>query len=413
MSWHKGERATVLGGLIIMVISLCYYTVSVPLIWDFSTLRSSNGLPLAADYATFWSASKLALSGKPADVYNIDELHKKQQQSLGSHHRHGVGWYYPPNFLLMVLPLGLMPYLISFFVWIIGTLILYLIVLYRISPHPILFSLLLFFPGIYENFMFGQNGFLTGTLLGGGLLLLDSYPVAAGCLLAFLSYKPQFIILVFPALICGRYWKTLAGAFTTSLLMLLISIMAFGYQVWIEYFQVMSIPMKQLEIGMAQWTIMPTFFAAVLSAGFGVKAAYLVQGVIMMAVVAGVSWVWCQKTSIASRGAALVLGTLLFTPYATIYDLAILALPLGWLWEEGRLKGRLPGELILLLFGWLLPIAAPLLWDRGTLVFTPYSFVYDLAILALPLLWLWEEGRLHGRLPGELILLLLGMAPAF
>lgn len=301
MSWHKGERATVLGGLIIMVISLCYYTVSVPLIWDFSTLRSSNGLPLAADYATFWSASKLALSGKPADVYNIDELHKKQQQSLGSHHRHGVGWYYPPNFLLMVLPLGLMPYLISFFVWIIGTLILYLIVLYRISPHPILFSLLLFFPGIYENFMFGQNGFLTGTLLGGGLLLLDSYPVAAGCLLAFLSYKPQFIILVFPALICGRYWKTLAGAFTTSLLMLLISIMAFGYQVWIEYFQVMSIPMKQLEIGMAQWTIMPTFFAAVLSAGFGVKAAYLVQGVIMMAVVAGVSWVWCQKTSIANR----------------------------------------------------------------------------------------------------------------
>ena len=111
MSWHKGERATVLGGLIIMVISLCYYTVSVPLIWDFSTLRSSNGLPLAADYATFWSASKLALSGKPADVYNIDELHKIQQQSLGSHHRHGVGWYYPPNFLLMVLPLGLMPYL--------------------------------------------------------------------------------------------------------------------------------------------------------------------------------------------------------------------------------------------------------------------------------------------------------------
>ena len=191
-----------------------------------------------------------------------------------------------------------------------------------------------------------------------------TYPVAAGCLFAFLCYKPQFIILIFPALICGRYWKTLVGTFTTSLLMLLTSIMAFGYQVWIEYFQVMSIPMKQLETGMAQWTIMPTFFAAVLSAGFGVKAAYLVQGVIMMAVVAGVSWVWCQKTSIAIRGAALVLGTLLFTPYATIYDLAILALPLGWLWEEGRLKGRLPGELILLLFGWLLPIAAPLLWER-------------------------------------------------
>lgn len=362
MSWHKGERATVLGGLIIMIISLCYYTISVPVLWDFSTLRSSNGLPLAADYATFWSASKLALSGKPADVYNINELQEVQQQYLGAHHRNGVGWYYPPPFLLIVLALGLMPYLISLFIWIIGTLILYLMVLSRISIHPILFPLLLFFPGTYENFMFGQNGFLTGTLLGGGLLLLDSYPVAAGCLFALLCYKPQFIILVFPALIFGRYWKTLVTALTTSLLMLLITIMAFGYHVWIEYFQVMSIPMKQLEIGMAKWDIMPTFFAAALSAGFGIKTAYLVQGVIMLAVVAGVSWVWCQKTPIAGRGAVLVLGTLLFTPYATVYDLAILALPLGWLWEEGRIRGRLPGELILLLFGWLLPIAAPLLW---------------------------------------------------
>ena len=114
---------------------------------------------------------------------------------------------------------------------------------------------------------------------------------------------------------------------------------------------------------MAKWDIMPTFFAAALSAGVGVKTAYLVQGVIMLAVVAGVSWVWCKKPSIAIRGAVLVLGTLLFTPYEFVCDLAILALPLAWLWEEGRIHGRLPGELILLLFGWLLPIAAPLLWD--------------------------------------------------
>lgn len=146
--------------------------------------------------------------------------------------------------------------------------------------------------------------------------------------------------------------------------MLLISMIVFGYQVWLEYFKVMSIPMQQLEIGAAIWSIMPTFFAATLSAGFGVKAAYFVQGVIMLVALAGVAWVWRSKqVAISSRGAVLVLGTLLFTPYAFVYDLAVLALPLAWLWEEGRLNGRLPGELLLLLFGWLLPIAAPPLWD--------------------------------------------------
>ena len=78
----------------------------------------------------------------------------------------------------------------------------------------------------------------------------------------------------------------------------------------------MSIPMRQLEVGMAIWSIMPTFFAATLSAGFGIRAAYLVQGVAMLLAVAGVAWVWRRQTGLAIRGAVLVLGTFLFTPYA-------------------------------------------------------------------------------------------------
>ena len=115
-------------------------------------------------------------------------------------------------------------------------------------------------------------------------------------------------------------------------------------------------PMKLLEIGWAPWSIMPTFFAAIRSVGFGVKVAYLVQGAVMLLVVAGVAWVWMRKANLALRGSVLVLGPLLFTPYVFVYDLALLALPLAWLWEDGRVRGRLPGEFILLLCGWLCPL---------------------------------------------------------
>ena len=364
MSWHEGERATVAVGLIVATISLLFFAAWVLLNWNFTTLRASDGYPLAADYANFWSASKLALSGKAALIYNNDELHTMQQKALGNQHRYGSGWYYPPSFLTIVLPLGFLPYLLSFFIWIIGTLILYMIVLSRISTHPIFLPLCLTFTGIGENFIFGQNGFLSGMLLGGGLLLLDRSPLAAGCLFGLLSYKPQFLTLVIPALILGRYWKGLISTLATSLLLALLSMLLFGYHIWLDYFQFIPLPQKYLEMGLLMWSIMPTFFAATLSAGFPVKAAYLVQGVIMLAALAGVAWVWGKKTSLASRGAVLVLGTLLFTPYSHIYDLAIMALPLGWLWEDGRRHGRVPGELLLLLLGWLMPGTAFLLWNE-------------------------------------------------
>ncbi|MFI5354892.1 MAG: glycosyltransferase family 87 protein [Desulfobaccales bacterium] len=214
------------------------------------------------------------------------------------------------------------------------------------------------------NVLFGQNGFISGILLGGGLLLLDRLPILAGCLFGLLCYKPPLAALVLVALMFGRYWETLIATLVTLLAASLSSIMVFGYQVWVAYFQVQSIPMQLLEMGAANWSIMPTCFATMLSAGSGVKTAYLVQGAVMLAVLAAVAWAWRQRLSLANRGAVLVLGTLLFTPYAFVYDLALLALPLGWLWEEGRQRGRWPGELLLLWFGWLMPYAALYLWNE-------------------------------------------------
>jgi hypothetical protein len=358
MPWYHGKLATIAGGIALVAISLFFYVRVVNQVWDFSTCATVENRPLASDFANHWLAAKLVLSGHAELIYNQDATNNIHNQLFGTRLLCGNGWYYPPFFLFAVVPLGMLPYLQSFFISIIAALVIYLFVLSRINHQPIVLLLCLFFPGTYENFIFGQNGFISGILLGGGLLLLDRYPIIAGCLFGLLGYKPPLVILTFIALVFGRYWKTLTSAVTTIIILALASLAVFGLEVWIEYFKAMSVPMRLMLGNTVPLNVAPTFFAAILSARFGARVAYLVQGVVMAMVLAGVGWVWQKKLAITIKGSVLVLGTLVFTPYSFVYDLAILALPLLWLWEEGRLHGRLPGELILLLLGWLLPFEA-------------------------------------------------------
>jgi hypothetical protein len=81
----------------------------------------------------------------------------------------------------------------------------------------------------------------------------------------------------------------------------------------------------------------------------------------MAAALLAVVWMWRRGGTLRLRSAALVLGSLLFAPQAFYYDLALLALPLVWLAVDGLERGWLPGEKLFLLFGWLSPLAAYLL----------------------------------------------------
>ena len=49
-------------------------------------------------------------------------------------------------------------------------------VIRRIAPHRLTPFLFFGFPGVYVNFFYGQNGYLSTILLGGGLLLIDAHP---------------------------------------------------------------------------------------------------------------------------------------------------------------------------------------------------------------------------------------------
>jgi hypothetical protein len=351
MTFLSKKRITVYARIFISAYLLIWGS------WIFtgSGLLDRTGKPIGADFLVFWSASSMARTGDPASVYDFQKFYKVEQNIAN----YPNPWVYPPTYLLMVLPLSLLPYLPSFIVWILSTFCIYLTVIRRIAPHPTTTWLALAYPGTFQNIVHGQNGFLSTALLGGGLLLLENFPLTAGILFGLLSYKPHFAILVPIALAAGKYWKALAAMFISSICFILLSGIVLGWGTWIAFYNNISSPIMILIQEKSLWIKMPTTFASFLLAGYNLSLAGALHGFVMFGTAIIVAWVWYREAPFYIRGSALISGILLFTPYAYYYDLSLLALPLAWLgWKNFTVGWKLTGNSLLIII-WLLPIIAP------------------------------------------------------
>jgi alpha-1,2-mannosyltransferase len=315
--------------------------------------------PLGADFSHYWVASSLALTGQATIVYDPPKFIAAEEAKFKV--EFPIPWFYPPTFLVVLLPLALLPYIPSLIAWLALTLSGYLVILRRIAPHPATIWLALAFPGTFQNFFHGQNGFLSAALIGGGLLLLDQFPLAGGFLLGLVSYKPHLTVLIPLALIAGKRWQALISLLIAASVMVLSSFVLFGKDVWLAFLNNLSLPMKLLENGSLPINKMVTIFSALLEFGAGLHLALFIQVCVMLAVALAIFLVWHQNRPLSSRASVLVIGILLFTPYLFAYDLTLLALPLAWLGWEGYTKGWIHGERVLLFLGWIMPFITPIL----------------------------------------------------
>jgi hypothetical protein len=392
LRWVVRSFLTILPRLIMAVICLIwvYYSADYFIKWGYrvgSGLKLINQQPFGGDFSYYWLASQLALAGNPAAVYDPVRLHAALAALFGVNiHFH---FFYPPSFLLVVLPLALLPYHASLAVWLLTTLAAYLWVIRRIAPHFLAVAAAVMFAGAIANFGYGQNGFLSTVLLGGGLLLLDDAPLAGGVLLGLLTYKPHLAVLVPVALLAGRRWRALAAMAATAAGLILASGLILGFAVW-QVFLAQTVPgfLKSLGSGQVMtagafpWAMMPTLFSSIYASGLGFWPAIILQGLASLIVALLVWRVWSQGASLAMGGALLVLGTLLFSPYLVIYDLCLLALPLAWIAWDGHLHGWSPGEQYLLFLCWMMPMFSEQIAQAANLPLAPICLV-ALSYLAL------------------------------
>jgi alpha-1,2-mannosyltransferase len=336
-----------------------------------------QGRPLGTDFSSFYAAGTHVLDGNPDAPYDLSRQFAREQAIFGAATPF-YGWLYPPFFLFVAAALALLPYGTALAVWQALTLGFYLLALRAILAaaqpppdsgaasvdrrwisDPLWLLLALAFPAVLINIGHGQNGLLTAALIGGALAMLDRRPIVAGILFGLLAYKPQFGIMIPVVLAASGRWRTFSSAAATVVLLAAAATLVFGWQVWHAFLESTHFTrLVVLEQGDPGWYKMQSVFAWARMWGAPIPLAYALQGTTIAGLAAALIALWRSATPYPVKGAAFCLATILATPFTFDYDMMVLAPAIAFLAADGLTRGFGPWEKTALAILWLMPLVA-------------------------------------------------------
>jgi hypothetical protein len=94
-----------------------------------------------------------------------------------------------------------------------------------------------------------------------------------------------------------------------------------------------------LTEGKATWWKLQSVFSLVRYFGGTEQLAWICQWILTGAIVVGLVTMWRSRVSYPLKAAALATGTLLTTPYLFMYDMMVLAIPVAFLVRIGLKTG--------------------------------------------------------------------------
>jgi alpha-1,2-mannosyltransferase len=361
-----------------------------------------QGRPLGTDFSNVYAAGTYVDEGNAAAAFDPVQQFAREQAIFGRDTQF-YGWHYPPFFLFIAGASALMPYGLALAAWQTVTLALYLLAIRAIvassfrgpqsgNPESIITEtaerspsknfwtqglwipdsgyaasgmtalwllLALGFPSVLINIGHGQNGFLTAALLGGALVILDRRPILAGIMIGLLIYKPQYGLMIPIALGVSGRWRAFAAAAVTVVMATIVTTLVFGYSVW-HAFALFSEFTRTvvLEQGNTGWYKIQSVFAWARMWGAPIPLAYAAQGVTIIAIGAAIAWLWRSAAPYPLKAAALCLATILATPYSFDYDMMVLAPAIAFFAIDGFTRGFRPWEKTALAALWLVPLVA-------------------------------------------------------
>jgi hypothetical protein len=317
-----------------------------------------GALPAALDFDPYWSAARMTAAGHARDAYNnaAIEAFERAHTDLGAPGY--LAFYYPPPFLLLCLPLALLPYTLALLVFELAQAALLWPLAKRILGQSWDWLPVLAWPGFLMNIFSGQNGGFSASCFAGALLLLETKPFAAGLCLGALVCKPQLALAAPVALFAARRWRAIAGAATSAAALIIASLAAPGWAAWQGFLANSGAARADLEHLPIKWPMMQSLYAGIRDAGLGLEAGYAGQAALAalaLSILAAVCW---RRRGGGAEMAALATTSLLVTPFLYDYDLVVLTAPLAWLAREERRTGFAAWEKPLLVTLYILPFFA-------------------------------------------------------
>lgn len=298
--------------------------------WPFLAGELSRGQPIGRDAFILWTAARLFLEGRTTEIYDPAAFTSAQESLLGAEIDALALFFYPPSGLLIVSPLGFLPYPAAAFVWILVSHAAFVIAISapRFELRRLLFSALA--PMALLNLAAGQTGVLCAALLIGGLRLTKTHPVVAGALIGLLSFKPILGVLIPIILLARGQWQTFVSATLVTLGLALLPALVLGFDIWAR-FLTDAVEAQRLVMhhasGLGVWMI-PSAFNGARILGLGLESSYVVHLAFVLMTLALLAFHLHKtkgSTTIDVHDILIIsVATALVSPYVHNYDLGII-----------------------------------------------------------------------------------------
>ena len=214
--------------------------------WTLPLPRDYTSLAVGRDFLNFWMYGRAAFDTDPGRFYDVD-LYNAALRAFAGGAYPGQTWSYPPSVMLIAWPFGALTYLQALAVWTAGTATFFLWAAGRLIADRTLLAVLIFSPAAVLCLISGQSSFLTAGMMILIFIWLDRRPVLAGVLIGLLVIKPQ-LGLFFPViLIASGRWRVFFAAAVTAIAIMLVTGLAFGPKVWIDYIS-LGLPNQNLVL---------------------------------------------------------------------------------------------------------------------------------------------------------------------
>lgn len=334
--WLGAERARVY----LMLLAAANVLMVAAIVLTATDGVDRNGFLIGTDFISFWTSGRMLQEGQ--NVYDT-AAHVAAQREFYTLPGEYTAFFYPPNFLPFVWPLGLMPYFPALGAWLAATGTAWLLAMrgwFRalgLAGPGVL--LVLAFPPVTVTLTHGQTSFLVAALLGGGLLLTGRRPWLAGVLIGLATIKPQFGLLVPVALLASGQWRAIAGAGVSALALAGVAALAFGPQVWSDWLAVTGTAGAATDDGNIGFDKMVSLFAGLRLLGVPSGAAFAMQVALALAVAGAVATAAWRRPFTPGIAALVLAGAPLATPFVLDYDMLLTGFPLAFLYARAREAG--------------------------------------------------------------------------
>lgn len=297
------------------------------------------------DFDTFTVSGRLALEGKAEHAYSAPLLFEAQKRMIGR--SEFMPWTYPPQFTAIAMGLAIPPIGLAYCLFTGLTLALYVLVLSRIAGPllpGVVVAMLMTFVMLIRS---GQNGFLTGALIGWFLLAFDKRRASTGVPLGLMVIKPHLAAGIALLGLLGKRVAALAIAAAVVVATSLLATALLGAGIWQAFMNAAHEATTLLAAGHYPLFRMTSIYACLRSFGLDAETALALHAIGAVIAVLSIIGLWLKAKSPRLVMAGTMVGSLFISPYNYDYDLSILGLAIAFILPDLLARTR-SWEMILL-----------------------------------------------------------------